>query len=309
MSSSGFQNVALMSLVMGAAAYGAGLIPLSITLSKTYLSMLSTLGTGLLIGTALGVIIPEGVEETVANDQDRDSYAFKIGISVLLGFAFMFLVEEYLSPHARPLAPHLSTAQSGEATFDIDLEDLERHEGIVPSSPSPAGSSRRQPHATSIQRAYPLSLGLVVHALVDGYALGVSASDAHSANLSLVVFLAIIIHKAPTALALTTSLLANSLPVAECRRHLLYFSLATPASSIISYAFFSLSPENQNGWSGGPLLFSGGTFLYVAIVLQPVSDHASESSPNEISKLARTVLLVAGMFFPLLISQLIGHEH
>ncbi|KIJ17811.1 hypothetical protein PAXINDRAFT_167778 [Paxillus involutus ATCC 200175] len=308
MFSGGFQNVVAMSLVMGAVSYGVGLVPLSAPLSKRHVSMLFNLGTGLLIGTALGVIIPEGVEGAVAADQERDSYAFKVAIYILLGFAFMFLVEEYVSPHAQPSTPHPSISQTEETTFDIDLEELERQEGTLPNSPDPMGSSRRRPHNSSLQRAYPLSLGLMVHALVDGYALGVAASGSHSSNLSLVVFLAIIVHKAPTALALTTSLLANSLPIAECKRHLLFFSLATPVSSVLSYAFYAFS-ENHNGWSGGPLLFSGGTFLYVATVLQPVSDSTPESSSGEISKPGRTVLLMVGMFFPLLVSQLVGHGH
>ncbi|KIK91593.1 hypothetical protein PAXRUDRAFT_149165 [Paxillus rubicundulus Ve08.2h10] len=304
MFSSGFQSVVAMSLVMGAVSYGVGLVPLSAPLSKRRMSMLFNLGTGFLIGTALGVIIPEGVEGAVAADQERDSYAFKVAIYTLLGFAFMFLVEEYVSPHAQPSTPHSSISQTEEVTFDVNLEELERHEDMLPDSPDPMGSSRRRPHTSSFQRAYPLSLGLVVHALVDGYALGVAASGSHPSNLSLIVFLAIIVHKAPTALALTTSLLANSLPVAQCKRHLLFFSLATPVSSVLSYAFYAFS-ENRNDWSGGPLLFSGGTFLYVATVLQPVSD----STPESISKPGRTVLLMVGMFFPLLVSQLVGHSH
>ncbi|KAF9241162.1 Zinc/iron permease [Melanogaster broomeanus] len=309
MFSSGFQNVAVMSLVMGTSSYGVGLVPLSMSPSRKHLSVLSNLGTGLLIGTALGVIIPEGIEEAVVNDEERDSYAFNIALYILLGFAFMFFVEEYVSPHARPLTSHPSTAQPEEATFDLHLEELERQEGVLPNSPESTGSSRRRPHDSTIQRAYPLSLGLMIHALVDGYVLGVSASNTGSSNLSLIVFLAIIIHKTPTALALTTSLLANSLPVGECKRHLLLFSLATPVSSVLSYAFYAFSSENRNDGYGGPLLFSGGTFLYVATVLQSVSDHAPESSPTEIHKSARTVLLMVGMFLPLLVSRLVGHGH
>jgi len=45
------------------------------------------------------------------------------------------------------------------------------------------------------ERAYPLTLGLVVHGLADGLALGVSALGDTETDLSLVVFLALIIHK------------------------------------------------------------------------------------------------------------------
>lgn len=45
------------------------------------------------------------------------------------------------------------------------------------------------------ERAYPLTLGLVVHGLADGLALGVSALGDTESDLSLVVFLALLIHK------------------------------------------------------------------------------------------------------------------
>lgn len=54
-------------------------------------------------------------------------------------------------------------------------------------------------------KAFPMTLGLVVHSLADGFALGASAlpragageveGNADSSKLSLVVFLALIIHK------------------------------------------------------------------------------------------------------------------
>ncbi|KAF8551690.1 Zinc/iron permease [Imleria badia] len=298
-----FQNVVGMSLALGAVSYGAGLAPLSVPLSKKKLSMLSNLGTGLLIGTALGVILPEGIEELVADaDLERSSYSFSIGLPILLGFAFMFLLEEYATSHGQPPA-HASTSQPGELASDVDLEER----GRLPNLDNPP---LRHAETTGIQRAYPLSLGLIIHALVDGYALGVSASNARSPNLSLIVFLAIVVHKAPTALALTTTLLANSLSVMDCKKQLLYFSLATPVSSILTYGLYAFhSEENRSTWSGGALLFSGGTFLYVASVIQPVSGHASESPTSEIGKTVRTILLVGGMFFPVLISRLVMHGH
>ncbi|KAG6377122.1 Zinc/iron permease [Boletus reticuloceps] len=296
---SGLQHVVGMSLVLGAASYGIGLAPLSVPLSKKQLSVLSNLGTGLLIGTAIGVILPEGIEELVTGE--RSSYSFNIGLPILLGFAAMFVLEEYAS-HGLPHA-HSSTSQPGGLVFDVDLEERGR-------LPAPEHPPLRHAETSGVQRAYPLSLGLIIHALIDGYALGVSASNTRSPNLSIVVFFAIIVHKAPTALALTTALLANSLPVTECKRYLLYFSLATPVSSILTYGLYAFHSEKNTGtWAGSALLFSGGTFLYVASVMQPVSGHASESPASEIGKTVRIVLLVGGMFFPLLASQIVVHEH
>jgi len=299
---SGFQNVVGMSLALGATSYGVGLAPLFMPLSKKQLSMLSNLGTGLLIGTALGVILPEGIEELMTvDDWERSSYSFSIGLPILLGFALMFLLEEYTASHGQPLA-NSSTSQPEGLTFDVDLEERGR-------LPSPEIPHLRHAEPSGMQGAYPLSFGLIIHALVDGYALGVSASNARSPNLSLIVFLAIIVHKAPTALALTTALLANSLSVTDCKKHLLYFSLATPVSSILTYGLYAFhSEKNRSTWSGGALLFSGGTFLYVASVVQPVSGHASESPASGTRKTVRTMLLVGGMFFPVLVSRL-AHGH
>lgn len=105
----------------------------------------------------------------------------------MLGFALMFLLEEYAASHGPP-AGRPSIPQPEELTFDVDLEELGR-------LPTPGGPPLRRAETSSTRRAYPLSLGLTIHALVDGYALGVSASDSHSPNLSLIVFLAIVIHK------------------------------------------------------------------------------------------------------------------
>ncbi|KAI5981135.1 Zinc/iron permease [Pisolithus albus] len=315
----GLQSLTLMSIVMGTVSYGVGLVPLSIALSRKHLSILSTLGTGLLIGTALGVVIPEGIEEIAARNSDRSSFSVRVGASVLTGFAFMLLVEEYFSSHAAVplLLPHHQVHGNTQGdTFQIDLEELEREQGM--GEPAIAGSRRPSTahhfgNDDASNRVFPLSLGLVVHALVDGYALGVSATaDEHSSALSLIVFLAIIVHKAPTALALTTSLLSRSLPVMECKRHLLVFSLATPVSAILSYLLCSLPFMNERLGPGVPLLFSGGTFLYVATVLQHTgADRVPDAPPSTggINKVARSVILVVGMFFPLVVSQLIGHGH
>lgn len=122
-------------------------------------------------------------------DWERSSYSFGIGIPILLGFALMFLLEEYTTSHGQPQA-YSSTSQPEGQTFDVDLEER----GRFPNPESPP-LRHAQVETSGIQRAYSLSFGLIIHALVDGYALGVSASNARSPNLSLIVFLAIVVHK------------------------------------------------------------------------------------------------------------------
>ena len=135
----------------------------------------------------------------------------------------MLLVEQLLSGHSHTHHEHIilpSTESSprtqkslplGGATdvmFDVELGGLEHPEGIVPEFiPIPRSSSSSQVNQIhdalgrsddTKKRAYPLTLGLVIHALADGLALGSSALANNSAipsGLSLVVFLALIVHK------------------------------------------------------------------------------------------------------------------
>ncbi|TRM64124.1 hypothetical protein BD626DRAFT_493859, partial [Schizophyllum amplum] len=269
-------GVLLMSALLGAASFGCGMLPLTVAFSRTHLAWLSTLGTGLLLGTALGVIIPEGIEtvlEAPASDavSNAEPPINTIALALLTGFVLMLAVEQLLHAHT-PAAPEIEHGSEG---------------------------------GDKTKRALPLTLGLAVHALADGLALGAAARD-DDGGLGWIVFLALLcIRVPPTALALTTSLLAtSSLSRAECRTHLAAFSAATPLGAIAAYALFAFLGSGQE-WAGVTLLFSvRWHFLYVATVLQPVAqDHGADGGPTGNS---RVLLIGAGMFMPWAIGALLG---
>uniref|UniRef100_A0A671RV85 Zinc transporter ZIP9 n=1 Tax=Sinocyclocheilus anshuiensis TaxID=1608454 RepID=A0A671RV85_9TELE len=56
-----FSSISLLSLAMLVGCYVAGTIPLAVNFSEEKLKLVTVLGAGLLCGTALAVIIPEGV--------------------------------------------------------------------------------------------------------------------------------------------------------------------------------------------------------------------------------------------------------
>jgi hypothetical protein len=63
--------------------------------------------------------------------------------------------------------------------------------------------------------------------------------------------------EAPTALALTTSLLSTALPRLECKKHVAFFSAATPFGALVSYGLFSfLDAGGEGDWTGTALLIS-----------------------------------------------------
>lgn len=90
----------LLLAVMLVGSYLAGSIPLIIRFSEEKLKLVTVLGAGLLIGTALTVIIPEGInslyadsgktinDSTKSQNHDHDhieNFSSTIGLSLVLG--------------------------------------------------------------------------------------------------------------------------------------------------------------------------------------------------------------------------------
>jgi zinc transporter 9 len=261
----------------------AGALPLSFTLSQTQLRLIASLGAGLLIGSCLIVILPEGIEALAAASQHSHEHAqpkgralntllgredehheetgelpsFSIGFALVIGFALMFLVDR-LPRHAT------ERFQTAPTSRHVSLEDLagssvsgeEEAEGFL-------GSLTPSPKQT---RSLATTLGLVIHAAADGIAMGASATTSNL-NVGLIIFFAIMVHKAPAAFGLTSILLKQGLSKRATRVHLMVFSLAAPAGALATYFIVSLvggsnmEGESAQWWTGMLLLFSAGTFL------------------------------------------------
>lgn len=166
---------------------------------------------GILIGTALGVIIPEGIESLADAHASEKLPTSQIALSLIVGFTFMMVVEQLVAPHshshasgpsgANDLALH-SVGNHARSTVEFDAEM-----GDVEQPDAPSGGFMQVDMAASLEeikgsraRAYPLTFGLIMHGLADGLALGVSSlsdpgTDSTHRDLSFIVFLALIIHK------------------------------------------------------------------------------------------------------------------
>ncbi|KAF3770352.1 hypothetical protein M406DRAFT_35959, partial [Cryphonectria parasitica EP155] len=381
-----------IQLVMALASFLAGALPLSMTLSQSQLRLISSIGVGILVGTSLIVIVPEGVEAVassgagaheprglrsivaarqvpqpilprdlpaikiveespvdhgtiirealekrddapiaegdapaeppkgdVVQHEDDGFPTFYIGFSLMLGFVLMFLIDR-LPQHATdglnrvPATRHISLDNLGSSSVNGEGED--EHDGFLSSlSPSPRQS-----------RSLATTVGLVIHAAADGIAMGASATTSDM-KLGIIIFVAIMVHKAPAAFGLTSLLLRQGLSKRAARGHLMAFSLAAPVGALGSFILVSiLGGGNMDGptgqwWTGMLLLFSGGTFLYVAMhamqeepSAQPHDHHSSMNgyadSPQRKPgrpQVRDTVATVGGMLLPLLTQ--FGHHH
>ncbi|KAM3871521.1 zinc transporter ZIP9 isoform 3-T3 [Diretmus argenteus] len=305
-------SISLLSVSMLVGCYVAGTIPLAVNFSEEKLKLVTVLGAGLLCGTALAVIIPEGVhalyEEILEGRElgkhcvgvaevlepkgegdaalggsgehghNHEQLHAYIGVSLVLGFVFMLLVDQIGSSHV--------------------------HNSEDPESARIASSK------------ITTTLGLVVHAAADGVALGAAASTSQT-SVQLIVFVAIMLHKAPAAFGLVSFLMHAGLERNRIRKHLLVFALAAPVLAMIT--FLGLSQSSKEALSdvnatGVAMLFSAGTFLYVATVhvLPEVggAGHSHAAAGGNGGKGLSKVevgALVLGCLIPLVLS--VGHHH
>ncbi|XMA19739.1 hypothetical protein WAI453_012530 [Rhynchosporium graminicola] len=411
-----------LSVVMAMASFLAGALPLSMTLSSSQLRLISTVGMGVLVGTSLIVIIPEGIEavytagkatglhtrgvrlkdRSVGNEmrwvgsgvhrlmerdftlpglggsfretstsapkdlvsgklpreeippaepanptppatetpspakhedghdeeghgEHHDPPTFYIGFSLISGFILMFLIDK-LPRHAQE---HIAPPA---APRHISLNNLSQDLHSSPTSPTTDTESflhslTPTPKQT---RSLATTTGLVIHAAADGIAMGASASSSNT-KLGFIIFLAIMIHKAPAAFGLTSVLLKQGLSKRAARGHLMVFSAAAPVGAIGTWLLVGIlgggeHMEGERGqwWTGMLLLFSGGTFLYVAMhAMQEESSSGVDNAPSgsngysEIStaqqrkpqkpQMRDTLAAVGGMLIPLLTQ--LGHHH
>lgn len=301
-----------LSFAMLVGCYIAGTLPLSINLSEDKLHIVTVLGSGLLVGTALAVIIPEGVHALYENaEHDHDHHHLEntvlpttshsteaggflpnmgtmpevephtfIGLSLCLGFVFMLFVDYLFGGHSHT----------------PDVENNTRKHG----------------------NSFTATIGLVVHAAADGVAMG-AAVVSSKPDVELIIFLAIMLHKAPAAFGLTTFLLHEGMQRNRIRKHLLIFSMAAPIMALLTYTGLSQSGKevisSVNG-TGIAMLFSAGTFLYVATVhVLPETINLNHSSStnadgtegHEHSKRTDLIFLVLGIISPLILTA--THHH
>lgn len=280
-------ELAVLVALMGAASYGAGLLPFRMNLDNSLLDKFSRFSVGILTSTCLVIAIPEGIEilyDAAHVDFYDLSLLLLVGFLLYSGFFFMFLVDNleniYKAFDRPPLEPN-----------HIDELDTSTITKLL----------------LSIFKS-TLSLGLLIHAAVDGIALG-SAFNEDSKSLQLTFFFVIIIHKLPTAFSLPTLLLNEGVPVNVAKTHLFFFSLMTPITSVLTYILLLSIKGKHDYIVSGLVILSDGLFLYIVMHFfarahsnnLPQTGQESNNSNESGINLMWTIL---GMSIPLLIAPL-----
>ncbi|KAJ2510083.1 hypothetical protein GGI11_005366 [Coemansia sp. RSA 2049] len=181
-------------------------------------------------------------------------------------------------------------------------------------------------------------LGILVHSCADGLALGAAvaaaaASEASaspraggggSSSLEIIVFFALLLHKAPAAFGLITTLKQQGFAHYKLSIWLTMFAASAPLAALATFAVFLLAAPSSPSpgaakeaaavqpWTGVVMLFSAGTFMYVAMahtlteaVAQARALRAKAAGNARMARLAflDIAVLLLGIILPPLVSK------
>lgn len=128
-------------------------------------------------------------------------------------------------------------------------------------------------------------IGLSIHSLMAGFALGASFS---APNLAFVIFLAIISHKTVAAFSLATVFKLSEIPLKHGLFMLAAFTVCTPLGALISIPLIHVLRDIHLTI---PTALAAGTFIYVATM-----DLLPEAFHNTHNRLATFIALSIGIF-------------
>lgn len=133
-------------------------------------------------------------------------------------------------------------------------------------------------------------IGLSVHSITAGFGLGVGMVEP---ELGLIIFIAIIAHKATAAFSLSTIFQLAEFPLKKTLTLILLFSVMTPLGALISLPFIEKLREVSLAIPTG---ITAGTFLYVATI-----DLVPEAFHSDKERSLSFIWLILGVFIMFLI--------
>ena len=289
-------ELAALTLIL---ALIGGLFPIfsKIKENPETLRRITGISSGILLASALLVVVPEGFElatgeheeheeegheeeeagheEEEAGHEEEELGNLLIGGAILAGFLMMLILEGSGIGHAIHEEHH-------------DHHDEHGHE-----------------HVHHMTTPWLLVLGLSMHSAADGLAIGSAAAGTSEAVTALVA-MAVLIHKVPAAFSLGVFSMHEREDRNDSIRDVVLFSLATPVMIMIS--FYAL--EGLDGHLIAlAMLFAAGTFLYVATVDTLPDIHNPETGREALKNVLIGVVVMVLVLYGADAVGLIEHGH
>jgi zinc and cadmium transporter len=249
------QTLAAYAGAILAGSVAGGMLPLMGRMERS--DALLSFSAGVMLGAAFLHMLPEAVEGA-----GLGAIPF-----VLVGFLFLFLLERFVLVHV--------CAEPGLAR--------------LPEAAAAARAHVGRGHEATGCEVHSLGLaafvGLSLHTLVDGFALG--AANAEPA-LGLFVFLAILAHKIPSSFSLSAILRAEGHGRSRALAMNASFALMVPLGAALYLALREVFPAQR--FTALALAASSGTFLHLAL-----SDILPDLHRRGGSKLRLSAALLTGI--------------
>jgi len=244
------------------------------------LRRITGIASGILLASALLVVIPEGFELATgeheeSGEEEEGVGNLLIGGAVLAGFLMMLILEGSGIGHAVHEEHH-------------DHRDEHGHEHV---------HHRNSP--------WIIVLGLSLHSAADGLAIGSAAAGSTEAVTALVA-LAVLIHKVPAAFSLGVFSMHERENRNDSVRDIVMFSLATPVMILVS--FYTLQGMDEH-LIALVMLFAAGTFLYVATVDTLPDIHNPETGRAALRNVLIGVVAIILVLYGAEAAGLIEHGH
>ena len=244
------------------------------------LRRITGIASGILLASALLVVIPEGFELATgeheeSGEEEEGVGNLLIGGAVLAGFLMMLILEGSGIGHAVHEEHH-------------DHRDEHGHEHV---------HHRNSP--------WIIVLGLSLHSAADGLAIGAAAAGTAEAVTALVA-LAVLIHKVPAAFSLGVFSMHERENRNDSVRDIVMFSLATPVMILVS--FYTLQGMDEH-LIALVMLFAAGTFLYVATVDTLPDIHNPETGRAALRNVLIGVVVMILVLYGAEAAGLIEHGH
>jgi zinc and cadmium transporter len=274
----GVGTLAMYTGALLAGALAGGALPLFAQFRRS--DLLLSFSAGVMLGAAFFHMLPEAVEGA-----GGAAVPF-----VLVGFVLLYVLERFVLVHvcAEP-GPNARLSTLG----DVPIARAHAH--------AEGGELHVHPDGTGCEVhtvGLAAFLGMSVHTLVDGFALGAASVEA---ELGLLVFLAILAHKVPNAFSLSAILVSEGYSRAKAVAYNAAFALMVPVG--VGLYFLLREVVHIERFTSLALAASAGTFLHLSL-----SDILPDLHRRGASKWRLSAAMLAGLALMWTLTFL-RHEH
>ncbi len=246
------QTLALYTFAILAGALVGGSLPLIGRMGRSDLGL--SFSAGVMLGAAFLHMLPEAVEEAGAIATPF----------VIVGFLLLYLLERFVLIHvcAEP-GPNARLSAAGDGTLPAHAgHDHTGHAHDHALDHPHAGDLHLEDGTGCDVHTLGMAafVGMSLHTLVDGFALGAASVNA---RLGLLVFLAILAHKVPNSFSLSAILQGEGYSRGKTLAMNAAFALMVPAGA--GLYMIARQVVRAEAFTAYALAASAGTFLHLSL--------------------------------------------